>query len=612
MTPKYCDSETPVQGTPERPYNYYTVTLTAHWNPKKVTVDYDLGKGYERGATKPPYGTASLGNTFKFPVAPIAASNQLFTGWKITSGKSSETLHSHGEEYLFNDWGLVSSDEELVVTAQYEEKKEKTITFNTNGGTAISPITAATGAIIMIPREVNSVTKEGSIFEGRFTDTTLTTPVEIDVSGVWQWPNTMPAEDKTYYVKWSLRPYTIHFNTNCDDPDSEITGLHFGENITQQVSAYKKGGSSAPTKEHFTFEGWNPALPDTMPSHDLTVDAIWMQTKYSITFEKMENDQETISGLFDSLVIPQDPTEDGLTFVGWKYFESGDVTRDVSFPLYMPDNNPTIVAQWKPSVSVQNESIFGKEDGEIGNLTNNMQYVVNGGTEWQNVTETTLTNLPAGEYKFRFMPNSGKYYSTEVTVVTLKSGNPLNVTFDSEGGTTVAAQSIAYEGKITKPANPYLEGYLFKEWVEKGQSTAWNFESRIEESKELVATWVEIKDPTINEGSPQAAIWDFGKTVDAANSTLSVTAESPDHGELKYQWYRVKETDEIYDEPIKMPQAIPTQSHPAIIHRQAHINTTAKYLMYILKAPRSYNRGDLPQLLIKLLHQSTRSLKLRH
>ena len=30
-----------------------------------------------------------------------------------------------------------------------------------------------------------------------------------------------------------------------------------------------------PTKAHFTFQGWNPVLPATMPAMDLTVKAIW-------------------------------------------------------------------------------------------------------------------------------------------------------------------------------------------------------------------------------------------------------------------------------------------------------------------------------------------------
>jgi hypothetical protein len=40
-----------------------------------------------------------------------------------------------------------------------------------------------------------------------------------------------------------------------------------------------------PTKDGYTFEGWVPSIPATMPLDGLTVKAQWKAIKYTITFD---------------------------------------------------------------------------------------------------------------------------------------------------------------------------------------------------------------------------------------------------------------------------------------------------------------------------------------
>ncbi len=344
MTPEYTDNSTPVKH-PDRPYNYHTVTLTAKWTPKTVSVKYDLGDHPATGQTPPADGSTALGSALTLPDAPSAADQYKFVGWKIGT---SDTLRSPNESFTFNDWSLVTGSETPVinVTAQYAYDPTIHIEFNTNGGTALEPITGTAGSDITIPDDVkdgSSVKKEGYSFDGWFSDPNCQTEVTT-------WPTTMPNSNTTYYAKWTVNQYTITFNMN--DATSPQIGPITQNYDTSVTTEYNKDQANAPTRTHYTFSGWNPAVPAKMPAHDLTVEATWEPVPYKVIFKKNAQDDGTeVTGTFGGLVTPpEDPTADNLTFVEWS----------VPNPIYMPDNNPTITAKWKPNPTPVSETIWGK------------------------------------------------------------------------------------------------------------------------------------------------------------------------------------------------------------------------------------------------------------
>ena len=63
------------------------------------------------------------------------------------------------------------------------------------------------------------------------------------------------------------------------------------------------------------------------------------------------------------------------------------------------------------------------------------------------------------------------------------------VTFDSDGGSTVEAQSVLDGEKATKPADPTKTGYTFAGWFKGTESTAFDFDSAITEDVSLKARW---------------------------------------------------------------------------------------------------------------------------
>ncbi|MCR5696185.1 MAG: BspA family leucine-rich repeat surface protein [Marinilabiliaceae bacterium] len=130
-----------------------------------------------------------------------------------------------------------------------------TITFNTDGGTTIAPITQDYGTAVTAPA---NPTKTGYTFSG--WDKTI--------------PGTMPAENVTITAQWTINQYTITFNTDGGTTIDPITA-DYGAAVTAPADPEKTG---------YTFNGWDKTIPTTMPAENQTITAKWSINEYTITF----------------------------------------------------------------------------------------------------------------------------------------------------------------------------------------------------------------------------------------------------------------------------------------------------------------------------------------
>ena len=162
----------------------------------------------------------------------------------------------------------------MTLTAKWTANSY-TITFDTNGGSAVAPITQDYGTDITAPA---APTKTGYTFMGW----------EPEI------PATMPAGDMTITAQWRINRYTVTFDTNGGSAVAPIT-QDYGTAIT---------APEAPTKIGYTFAGWNPEIPATMPAENLTITAQWRynggssggSSSYPITIPgKTENGSVTVS-----------------------------------------------------------------------------------------------------------------------------------------------------------------------------------------------------------------------------------------------------------------------------------------------------------------------------
>ena len=262
------------------------MTVKAQWEINQYTISFDTNGGSEIAPITQDYGTKITA-----PADPTRK-GYTFKGWDKEIPKTMPA-------------------ENMTVKAQWEINRY-TITFDTAGGSEIAPITQDYGTNITAPA---NPTRKGYTFKG------------------WdkEIPETMPAENITVKAQWEINQYTIAFDTNGGSEIAPIT-QDYGTEITAPDN---------PTRKGYTFIGWDTEIPKTVPAENMTVTAQWKINRYTITFDTAGgSDIAPITQDYGTnITAPADPTREGYTFIGW----------DKAIPTTMPAENITVTAQWKDS-----------------------------------------------------------------------------------------------------------------------------------------------------------------------------------------------------------------------------------------------------------------------
>ena len=207
------------------------LTATAEWTANLYTVSFDLGEGGSGlDAFEQEFGTAVV-----LPTTP-SRTGYAFAGWTpappATMPASNVTLRATWEAVPYS------------------------LTFDVAGGSEVPTITQAYGTSVTAPAEP---TRTGYAFAGWSADP----------------PATMPAGDVTLTAQWTVNSYTLTFDAAGGSAVAPVTRAYGAEVVAP----------TAPTRAGYTFAGWTPALPVTMPASTLTLTAEWTTNAYAITFD---------------------------------------------------------------------------------------------------------------------------------------------------------------------------------------------------------------------------------------------------------------------------------------------------------------------------------------
>ena len=196
------------------------LTLTAKWTANRYTITFDTAGGSEIAPITQDYGTAVTA-----PENPTKT-GYTFAGWD----REIPTAMPAGD---------------MTITARWTANRY-TITFDTDGGSEIAPITQDYGTAITAPA---NPARTGYTFAG------------------WdrEIPTTMPAGNMTITAHWIVNQYTITFKPENGGEDI-IIKQDYGTAITAPAN---------PARTGYTFAGWDREIPTTMPAGDMTITALW-------------------------------------------------------------------------------------------------------------------------------------------------------------------------------------------------------------------------------------------------------------------------------------------------------------------------------------------------
>ena len=319
-----------------------------------------------------------------------------------------------------------------------------TVTLHANGGTINSGnVTGYTYGVGATLPTADDMTYTGHTFKGWYDNESLTGSPVTAIGGT-------EMGNKEYWAKWEINQYTITVKPENGKADITIT-QDYGTAITAPAD---------PTREGYTFIGWDMEIPTTMPAENITLKARWKDIEKptgeiiigtnkwreflnKLTFGLFFKDtQEVTINAFDNsgtvfvsyLVTNRDLSEEELSSLVYRaYDEPFLIEPNGEYIVYamLVDESMNITYLRSDRVTLDNVRpvISGIEDGktycEAQTVTIDEKYI---DTVTVNGTEVTLDENGS----FTLSPADGE----QKIIVTDKAGNTAEMTVTVHGGHT--------------------------------------------------------------------------------------------------------------------------------------------------------------------------------
>ena len=250
---------------------------------------------------------------------------------------------------------------------------------------------------------------------------------------------------------------------DCDDNDREIP-----ESVISMTAGNVENGVA---------EFWIVSGDPTVYTHPVNVAGITFDTQGG---SSVPAQAVAIGG---TASVPETPTRDGYVFSKWTTDVAGEHEYDFATTVSAPI---TLYAQWTEAKTVTFDVQGGSEiaaqqvqTGKSAVRPENPERVGYAFAGWYTSADTS-----GSEYDFTAAVND------DVTLYAKWTPNMYAVTFDSQGGSAVDAQQVAYGGYATQPATPTRDGYTFVGWTtDAAGTTPYGFGMPVTGGITLYAKW---------------------------------------------------------------------------------------------------------------------------
>ena len=333
------------------------------------------------------------------------------------------------------------TDNETVFEGVFWTVNQYTLTFDTAGGTAISPIKQDINTEVTPP---DDPIKEGYTFIG------------------WdrEIPATMPAENITITAKWEEAVKTVSF-----DPNGGVWSNGSSEVKIEKLNLdYNADSYVSPTKNGYDFGGWKKK-DVAVSGTDESYEAIWILGK-TVTFKDGDTVYEQNYAVGETVTAPNLGEKVGHTFIGWDLVGANGVGNGFKDQVIAAMGNESLVyvAIWE--ADKHTVYFYNENDELIEAITEKY------GTPFGiSITPTKTGHTFVGWD----LKKDGKYDGIADAVSSTMGTEDLEyrelfaigqytITFDSAGGSAVDPITQSYGTDVIVPADPTKEGYKFVGW----------------------------------------------------------------------------------------------------------------------------------------------------
>lgn len=271
------------------------ITLYAKWT--ETATDHTVTFNSDGGTPVAPY----VGRGFISPVPATTKPGYTFLSWRYYNG-------SLGWENFDFEHCKIGMDYYLKAFWQI---KTNTVSFDSGGGSAVSPITANYDTAITKPADP---TRDGFTFGGWYTDRALTNEFTA-----WK----MPADSLTLYAKWTAAAggvtYYVQYYTQILDEIGTTYALYRTDTLSAAADTSVTVQPEA--LSGFTYNESAENVTSGTASEGLTLKLYYTRNRYNLTTNTgLEGATAyTISALYGATLSSYlaAPTCDGKVFAGW-------------------------------------------------------------------------------------------------------------------------------------------------------------------------------------------------------------------------------------------------------------------------------------------------------
>ncbi len=389
---------------------------------------------------------------------PISATIKTYTGFTHYAGHSSSVLS-----------GTIAGDGTTVLKAYYTRTLH-TVTFNSQGGTAVSAINNIKyGATISLPA---APTRTGYTFNEWNT-------TADGISGTQFTTTSVVTANITVYAQWLLNTYNITYVKN--------SGTHSNTPATYTYETATFSFTN-PTRTGYTFQGWFTNIGMTTGNEitgitkntrtgDLTIYAKWSLNTYTITYHNNDNDTDlgTNPATYNyegAVTFTDTITRTGFGFLGW--FQSNLSTPFTGIPVNSTGNKDVYIKWDTLDYKITYNLNFG-----TNSISNPPSYTFENGVTYANATRE-------GYHFDGWFSDEGLTITT--TGITINSTGErtvwakwipktYDIVFEKNSGTgTMSNQQAQYTVTETLNANEYTRtGYTFSNWSTLADGTGVNY-----------------------------------------------------------------------------------------------------------------------------------------